>query len=75
MSLRDAMPQTAEFIDFAREVFGKDAVNTAIRKGIGGLPGYFHASEGGQEAGTPIHAPGASFPVGELWFSAIKKER
>lgn len=58
MSLRDAMPQTAAFIDFCREAFGADAVNVAIRKGIGGLPGHFHAAEAGREVGTPFQEPG-----------------
>jgi hypothetical protein len=53
-SLRDAMPQTATFIDFAREAFGADAINAEIKKGMAGLPGHFHATENGQTAGTPF---------------------
>lgn len=58
MSLREAMPQTAAFIDFCREAFGAEAVNVAIRKGIGGLPGHFHAVEAGMAVGTPFQEPG-----------------
>lgn len=54
MSLRDAMPQTAAFIDFAREVVGAAVINAEIKKGMAGLPGHFHASENGQQAGTPF---------------------
>lgn len=54
MSLRDAMPKTAEFIDAMRDAFGPDEINTAIRKGMAGLPGRFHAVENGNEAGTPF---------------------
>ena len=52
--LRDAMPLTAEFIDALRAAFGAEAINTEIRKGIGGLPGHFYAKENGQEVGTPF---------------------
>ena len=58
-SLRDAMPLTAEFIDALRDVFGKEAINTEIRKGVGGLPGHFHATENGKEVGTPFPEPPA----------------
>ena len=68
MSLRDAMPQTAAFIDFCREAFGAKAVNAAIRKGIDGLPNHFHATENGHESGTPFDESGASFTLEELWF-------
>ena len=56
MSLRDQMPETAAFIDAMRAAFGKDAINAEIRKGVGGLPGHFHATENGQEVGTPFPA-------------------
>lgn len=60
MSLRQAMPITAAFIDDLRAVFGADEINTAIKKGHAGLPGHFHATEAGHEAGTP-------FPAGHGW--------
>lgn len=65
--LRDAMPLTAEFIDALRSVFGTDAINTEIKKGVGGLPGHFYAEENGQEVGTPFPAATA-LSNAELWF-------
>ena len=67
-SLRDSMPLTAEFIDAMRAVFGKDAINAEIRKGVGGLPGHFHATENGQEVGTPFPASSAV----EAWISTTR---
>lgn len=64
-SLRDAMPLTAELIDALRDVFGKEAINTEIRKGVGGLPGHFHATENGKEVGTPFAAAAGVGP----WIS------
>ena len=72
MTLRDAMPQTAAFIDFAREVFGAESVNAAIRKGMGGLPGHFHAVEAGREVGTPMPET-VGFTVDQLWLQKRKK--
>ena len=67
MSLRAAMPQTAAFIDFAREAFGAAPVNAAIRKGMDGLPGNFHAVENGREVGAEF--PGTvGFSVEQLWL-------
>ena len=74
MSLRNEMPLTAAFIDLAREAFGAESVNAAIRKGIGGLPGHFHATEAGIEVGTPIPESGASFTLDELWFPPKEKK-
>lgn len=47
------MPETAAFIDAAREAFGADCVNDSIRKGMHGLP-LFHATEAGREFGTRL---------------------
>lgn len=47
------MPETAAFIDAARQAFGADCVNDSIRKGMQGLP-LFHAVENGREFGTPL---------------------
>lgn len=63
--LRQAMPQTAAFIDFARQVFGAPAVDAAIRAGLAGQP-TFHADEAGQRIGTPPPAAGARFTVDQL---------
>ena len=52
MNLREAMPDTADAVDHLREVFGVDLVNTAIRRGMQGLPHGFHAEENGQAIGT-----------------------
>lgn len=52
--MRDAMPQIAAFIDLAREACGAEQINAAIKKGMAGLPGHFHATENGQTAGTPF---------------------
>lgn len=61
MNLRAEMPQTAAFIDAMREAFGKAEIDAQIRKGMGGLPGFFHAKENGHEVGTP--APEASVEI------------
>lgn len=45
--MREAMPQTAAFIDAMRETFGKDVIDQALREG--GL----YAEENGQTFGTP----------------------
>ena len=74
MNLRADMPETAAFIDALRDAFGKDAINAAIKKGVGGLAGHFHATENGFEAGTPIPAPGVSLSVDQLWFPPKRKE-
>ena len=73
MSLRDSMPETAAFIDFARAVAGADAVNAAIRKGMAGLPGNFHAVENGQEVGTEFPET-VVFSVEQLWLNPVKDE-
>lgn len=52
-NLRAEMPHVTAFIDDLRAVFGADDINAQIRKGMGGLPGYFHATENGHEVGTP----------------------
>ena len=63
--LRQTMPQTAAFVDFARRVFGTQAVDAAIRAGLDGQP-TFHADEAGQHIGTPPPANGARFTVDRL---------
>ena len=54
------MPQTAAFVDFAREVFGAAAVQTAIRNGMAG-GSDFYARENGQTIGAALPPPGACF--------------
>lgn len=57
--LRDEMPNTAWFIDLAREIFGTEAVNRQIRRGLNGEP-VFWASENGKEIGTPVDSGATS---------------
>lgn len=49
--LRQAMPETAAFIDALREAFGPESINPSIKAGIDGQP-TFWARENGQEVGT-----------------------
>jgi hypothetical protein len=51
MSLRDAMPITAAWIDELREAFGREGIDAEIRKGMNGVPGFW-ARENGREVGT-----------------------
>lgn len=53
-SMREAMPVTAAWIDKMREVFGPEAVDSAIRRGMRGQQG-FHAVENGHAVGTPVY--------------------
>jgi hypothetical protein len=53
MNLREAMPETAAFVDVCRETFGKECVNAMIRIGIEGAQ-TFYAKENGIEVGTPM---------------------
>lgn len=57
-SMRDAMPQTAAFVDALRETFGREGIDQSIRAGMAGVPGKFHAIEAGHEIGTPIDDAG-----------------
>lgn len=50
-SMRDRMPQVAEWIDDLRNAFGADQVNGVIREGMRGRR-CFWASENGNELGT-----------------------
>jgi len=50
-SLREAMPETAAFLDELRRIFGTADINIQIRKGLAGEP-TFHAVENGHEIGT-----------------------
>jgi hypothetical protein len=49
--LREAMPETAAFVDEMRRVFGAESINQSIRDGMAGIPS-FYASENGQQIGT-----------------------
>lgn len=50
-SLRDQMPKVTQFIDELREAFGKEMIDTQIRKGMQG-EGSFYARENGIEIGS-----------------------
>lgn len=54
MNLRAADLDTAAFIDALRAEFGADAITAQIRKGMQGLPGFFHYRGPAGEAGTPF---------------------
>lgn len=70
-SLREQMPETAAFVDLMREAFGAEQINASIRKGMAGLPGHFHASENGVEAGTPFQDRGGWVSVAEMDITPI----
>jgi hypothetical protein len=52
-SMRDAMPGTTAWIDEFRAVFGKDYIDSIIKRGMRGEP-VFSASENGYTIGTPV---------------------
>lgn len=72
MSLRQAMPATAAFIDDLREAFGADQINAAIKKGMAGIPGHFHAREAGHEAGTPFAERGSWVSLAEIDLAPVR---
>ena len=49
--LREAMPQTAAWIDELRKTFGVEMINKAIKGGLAG-EGSFYAAEAGLEVGS-----------------------
>ena len=49
--LRNEMPTVAAFLDDLRAVFGRDAIDKQIRRGLKGEP-TFWAREGGHKLGT-----------------------
>jgi hypothetical protein len=51
--MREQMPVVAALIDEYRAVFGKESIDTVIRRGMKGEPVFF-ASENGHTVGTPI---------------------
>ncbi len=51
-SMRDVMPGTTAWIDEFRAVFGKEYIDSIIRRGMRGEP-VFSASEAGHTIGTP----------------------
>jgi hypothetical protein len=55
--LRTEMPITTAWIDDMRAAFGKEYIDSIIRRGMRGEP-VFSASEAGHTIGTPV-PPGA----------------
>lgn len=55
-SMREVMPETARWVDKAREKWGAEYVNDCVRRAIAGEPGLFYAMENGYLLGTPFHA-------------------
>lgn len=53
LDMRAEMPVCAAWIDMMREVFGKESVDAAIRRGMRGGQG-FYAVENGHTLGTPV---------------------
>lgn len=49
-NMREAMPETARFVDALRAAFGSDQVDPSIRAGMRGEP-RFYAREAGHELG------------------------
>lgn len=53
-NMREAMPQCAAFIDWLREGFGRESIDTAIRQSL--KTGYgFNAQENGHGVGNPVN--------------------
>jgi hypothetical protein len=71
MTLRDAMPTTATFIDDLRAAFGADGINANIKKGIAGLPGFFYSCENGQQVGTQATTRGTEISVADMVLESI----
>ena len=74
MSLRQAMPQTAAWIDELRDAFGADAINASIRKGMAGLPNHFHAEENGHHAGTGFIPLGVEVNATQMVIAKTEEE-
>jgi hypothetical protein len=53
MRLRDQMPQTADFLNFAAELIGRVELNALVKKAQEGSP-VFYAAENGFELGTKM---------------------
>lgn len=68
-NLRADMPLVTEFIDAVREVFGRAAVDAAIRAGLEGQP-TFWARENGFEVG--VRAPDTGVPVSQMVIGPLR---
>ena len=65
MNMREAMPETAAFIDAMRAAFGEACVNESIRNGMKGFP-TFHACENGHEVGTKAASLGRELKIADM---------
>lgn len=65
MNMREAMPETAAFVDAMRTTFGEVCVNESIRNGMNGFP-TFHACENGHEVGTKAAALGCELKIADM---------
>lgn len=70
-SMKDAMPQTADWVNQKRAEWGRAHVDDCMRRAMQGQAGYFYAIEGGRVVGTPF-APGANVEGGVLPPAARK---
>ena len=52
-SLREQMPDTADWVDQKRVLWGREHVDMCIRRAMRGEVGWFYAMEGGAVLGTP----------------------
>jgi hypothetical protein len=69
VDMRERMPKTAQWIATKRLEWGREHVDTCLRKGTARKePGFFYAMEAGQFAGTPFPA---SHPASEWQQYAV----
>lgn len=71
--MRQAMPETAGFIDFLRDAFGADTVNAAIRNGVAG-GAHFYAEENGQVIGSDRMPGRVEVSLADIVLSKPEKE-
>ena len=58
-SLRDSLPEIAQWIDDLRAAFGREPVDEAIRRGMRGENGFCVRRNGQVVVGTPLtYGPG-----------------
>jgi hypothetical protein len=73
-NLRAEMPTTAALIDALRDAFGAEGINANIKKGMAGVPGYFHAAENGREVGTPAADTGTAISLADMVIEKPPKD-
>ena len=61
-SMRDSMPEIAQWIDDLRSVWGREVIDLAIRRGMRGKDGFCVRRDGQVLVGTPLTiGPGVKF--------------